>query len=188
MSGRDRRILRFSLSGSLKGPRWGNGRSRRNKHNSPLKIRRNSSFCQTNGRSWTFPEKCSLSAPAAAVLHGWQSVATRPNDRLYGHLASFARNDVLLARCSHVLAVWDGPSRDTAYVLCRASELACRWLCISRIRKKRASRGRSSLCMCLLQPHAGCLGRSQVIVRCQPQRPYLPLKNSRPRLSISSLS
>ena len=63
------------------------------------------------------------SVPSAATLLGWECAAIRPNYQLFGRRAPLCRNDELLALSSHVVAVWDGRSRGTGYVIRQARRL-----------------------------------------------------------------
>lgn len=58
-----------------------------------------------------------------ARKHGIPLVEILPDYPRYGRSAPIRRNDEIIARADVVLAIWDGKSRGTAYVIAQCREL-----------------------------------------------------------------
>lgn len=65
-------------------------------------------------------DKC---AEAFAKRHNIKITVIRPDYKRYGRAAPLKRNDEIVALADVVLAIWDGNSRGTEYVINKCKEL-----------------------------------------------------------------
>ncbi len=66
-----------------------------------------------------------------ALKKGIRLIEVIPDYEKYGKVAPLRRNDVIVDYADYVIAIWDGKSRGTAYVLSKCEEIGKEYIIIN---------------------------------------------------------